>query len=148
MNDKPLTKNERRRANRKRRKEQQEWWDRKIGAPIPLPAEIEAALGTNVRSNSLPKDQMEPYERAPTYLVDDGEYPSLNHEILKSLGKARGRNQTDDKEERIADLRLRYAPYWGRRGGTKKIAEAEARRVETAPAERTIRDYFALTRKK
>jgi hypothetical protein len=103
--------------------------------------EFEAALGRNLD----PSEKQAPWERAPSHVVEYDECIDLNRALLAGMSKKAGEARTEERVQRISDLRLKYQHRWGKRGAAKQIASFETE-AGNPLSERTIQKYFRLGR--
>jgi hypothetical protein len=139
MEQKPLTKSQRRRARERQQKELARQWQETMGPAPELPRDLEMLLGRNIPEQ--PPEPINPWERAPSHMVDYDECPGLNAEALARLSEKAGDRRTDERSQRINDLRLKYPNHWGKRGGAKYIALTESDTGDPI-SERTVLNYF------
>lgn len=93
-----------------------------------------------------------PVGRAPAYMIETEEhYIGLDQQKLAALSEASAGGRKNALLEAALELRARYPQLFGKRGGPREIAEAEAKlwEGEGRPAdwspikERTVRKYVA-----
>jgi hypothetical protein len=140
-----LTKSQRRRANQRRQKQATKLFEETMG---PMPEHIKQWFASG-EGNLLPipPEQLEPFERAPSHMVEQDEwYVGLNREKLAELSAQAGASRTDERDQRCGELRLQYPKHWCKRGGAGRIARAETK-AGNPISERTVKRYFDLTKK-
>jgi hypothetical protein len=132
MEQKRLTKSQRRRANERARKAQDRWWDENMGPAPPLDDE----LGRNI------DETPEVWQRAPAHVVDT-ENLAVDRSAMAQLSRQGNASKASESEARASELKLRYPNHWGRRGGAGFIARKE-NDAGNPISERTVRNYFKL----
>jgi hypothetical protein len=119
MTEAKLTKSQRRRRNERTAKSHA----KRLG-PIPDWAK-------NFSSSMKPiTDELQAWQKAPRHMVDYDieemwDTPTINSDAQKELTEAAAKVRTEDKEERMQELKLLYPKDWKRRSGAKRIASFE-----------------------
>jgi hypothetical protein len=147
MENKPLTKSQRRRANERNRKKVAKLYSPPSGQ-IAMADDPKRFLEAN--SNLLPRDpeDIEPFERAPPHTLEFSEdFIGVSSEKVRGLARTAGARRTAEREQQISDLKARYPQWWGRRSGAKNIASLEAEAGNGPFSERTIQKYFKMKKK-
>lgn len=139
MEQKPLTKSQRRRARERQQKELARHWQETMGPAPELPRDLEMLLGRNIPDQ--PPEPIDPWERAPSHMVDYDEQPSLNKEALNQMSESAAARRTRERLAQIAELKAKYPKLWGMRGAAKTIASLETD-DENPLSERTVQKYF------
>ena len=99
----------------------------------------------NLDHPPIPPDQLNSWEKAPSYLVDYDEQPSLRDDILNNMSRKAGSSRTAERDQKISELRLKYPKHWGKRGGARFIALHETPPEDPISA-RTVQNYFKITK--
>jgi hypothetical protein len=94
---------------------------------------------------AVPDWQREPWERAPSHMVEyDEGYIGLNTKKLAKLSAKASASRTDERNQQIIELKNKYPRHWGKRGGAGFIARSETKKGNPI-SERTVRGYCKKT---
>lgn len=81
-------------------------------------------------------------ERAPIHMIEISEfYVGLNEEKIAELSALAGNARSEERDQRMNELRAKHADVWGKRGGPRKIVQRESRGRNPISL-RTVQKYF------
>jgi hypothetical protein len=143
MDRSKLIKSQRRRYNERVKKEQAA----KLG-PIPDYLKKYAAA-------SQPKiiaDELQAWQKAPPHMVDYDledmwDTPTVKSDAQRQITDEAGKLRSEDRDDKLQELKALYPEDWKQRGGAKRIASFEAEAGRPI-AVRTVQRYIRADKKR